>query len=370
MTKKKTEKPVILITGHAGLLGTALSKRFAEGFCVVGLDVKEPPEKVKGVDSIECDLTDDDAVHKTLEKVRDTYGSRIATVIHLAAYYDFSGESSPLYKKLTVEGTRRLINGLQSLEFDVDQFIYSSSLLVMKPADKVEDRDTLTEDAPTRAEWGYPESKLRAEQVLKDEKGVISVVVLRIAGVYTDQCQSMPIADHIRRIHQKELESYLFPGDKEHGQPFIHLYDLVDCFEKTVAKRKELKPWELFLIAEPMTLSHSDLQETIGELLHGKEWPTLRIPKPVAKAGAWAKDKLPWEDPFIKPWMVDLADDDYSTEIERAIDRLEWRPIRRLNDGLGKMIDFLHRDPEGFYEVNNLALPEKMKNEPEQSTSS
>jgi hypothetical protein len=32
------------------------------------------------------------------ERIRIAYGERIASVIHLAAYYDLSGEPSPLYE--------------------------------------------------------------------------------------------------------------------------------------------------------------------------------------------------------------------------------------------------------------------------------
>ncbi len=359
MAKVGKDKPVLVITGSSGMLGAALTEEFTRDYCVIGLDIRKPDQPVEDSEFLECDLTDDESVGRALDSIRGKHGEEIASVVHLAAYYDFSGGASRMYRQLTVEGTRRLIRGLQ--DFDVEQFVYSSSLLVMKPVDEIRDRDELTEEAPTRAEWEYPESKLEAEQVLKEERGAIPVAVLRIAGVYTDECRSLPIGDHIRRIYEKELESFLFPGDKDHGQPFIHISDVVECFRKTVDKRNELNSWELFLISEPDTMSFDELQETLGELIHDREWPTLRIPKPVAKAGAWVKDKLPWEDPFIKPWMVDMADDDYTVEIERARRRLDWDPSRRLRDSLVQIIDFLKRDPEEFYRINNLELPESNK---------
>jgi nucleoside-diphosphate-sugar epimerase len=83
-------------------------------------------------------------------------------VIHLAAYYDFSGEPSPLYRTLTVEGTRRLLRALQ--QFKVEQFVFSSTLLVMKP---VEQDEVNTERSVTENEeemWDYPRSKIEAER--------------------------------------------------------------------------------------------------------------------------------------------------------------------------------------------------------------
>ncbi len=52
------------------------------------------------------------------KRIRYAYGNRIAAVVHLAAYYDFAGKPSPLYQKITVEGTERLLRVLQG--FDVN----------------------------------------------------------------------------------------------------------------------------------------------------------------------------------------------------------------------------------------------------------
>jgi len=74
------------------------------------------------------DITSVASVEKAFKRIRYAYGKRIASVVHLAAYFDFSGESSPLYPRTTVEGTERLLRAL--LDFEVEQFIFSSSLLV------------------------------------------------------------------------------------------------------------------------------------------------------------------------------------------------------------------------------------------------
>ena len=66
--------------------------------------------------------------------LRDHHGSRIATVVHLAAYYDFLGEPSPKYDQITIEGTRRLLLGLRD-GFQVEQFIFSSTMLVHRPGE-------------------------------------------------------------------------------------------------------------------------------------------------------------------------------------------------------------------------------------------
>jgi nucleoside-diphosphate-sugar epimerase len=74
------------------------------------------------------DLTNEESTRRGLQAIRDLNGDRIASVIHLAAYYDFSGAPSLLYDKVTVGGTRRLLRLLQ--DFKVEQFIFSSTILV------------------------------------------------------------------------------------------------------------------------------------------------------------------------------------------------------------------------------------------------
>jgi nucleoside-diphosphate-sugar epimerase len=361
--KSPVSKPLLLVTGSSGLIGAKVVETFAKDWQVVGFDVKKPREMPKTADWIECDLSKDEGAGRALSLLKERHGDRVASVIHLAAYYDFSGKPSPLYRALTVEGTRRLLLGLR--EFTVEQFVFASSLLVAKP---VEEGEIITEASPVEATWDYPRSKIEAEKVIRSEHGDVPAVVLRIAGVYNEDCNSLPIAQQISRIYEKKLESFFFPGDKDHGQPFIHMDDLIACFRHVLDRRGQLGPHELFYIAEPDVMSYEELQDRLGELIHGKEWPTIRIPKAAAKLGAVAQEKMRGEqETFIKPWMVDLADAHYPVEIRRAQEGLGWYPRRRLRETLDEMVSRLKADPEGFYRTNKLEPREK---EPERRRAS
>jgi nucleoside-diphosphate-sugar epimerase len=361
------EKPVILVTGSTGLIGTKVLNALSSTFEVVGLDLKRPEKTVPGTDFIEVDLTKDESVVSALDTVREQHGERLASVIHLAAYYDFSGEPSDMYRKLTVEGTFRLLKKLQ--EFQTEQLVFSSSLLVMEPAEDEDEK--ITEFSPLEDEpWDYPRSKIEAEELIRQERGQIPTVILRIAGVYDEDCHSIPIAQHISRISEKKFESYFFPGDSDHGQAFVHLDDLINCFQRVVELRADLKN-EIFLIAEPDVMSYAELQDKLGELIQGKEWPTIRIPKVMAKAGAWAQEKIAGdEETFIKPWMVDLADAHYPVAIGHARERLGWEPKHSLRQTLPEMIRRMKRDPQRWYEMNGLSWPEDEEKQVEDSKAS
>jgi nucleoside-diphosphate-sugar epimerase len=348
------EKPVVVITGSGGLIGSRLIRRLQNDYTIVGMDLHTPQHQTS-TDWIGVDLTDDASVGKAVAELRSRHGDRVASVLHLAAYYDFSGEPSPLYDELTVKGTRRLLKSLRELE--VEQFVFSSSLLAMKP----DDDGQITEESPTEGNWDYPRSKLEAEEAIRQESGGVPYVILRIAGVYDENCHSLPVSQQISRIYEETFESYFFPGDDSHGQALVHLDDLAECFALAVEKRKELGPEEVFLVAEPDVMSYRELQTRIGELIHGEEWPSYWIPKLVAKAGAWVQQKMASseeEEPFIKPWMVDIADAHYHANISRARNRLGWEPQHRLRNTLPEIIANLHANPRGWYDMNKLDWPE------------
>lgn len=355
--KVESKEPIVLVTGSAGLIGSRVVQALSSDHKVIGIDLKAPEQRA-GADFVECDLTKDESVAGALKTIREQYGERLASVIHLAAYYDFTGEPSEMYERLTEQGTLRLLRELKTLQ--VDQFVFSSTILVMEPA---KENELLTEASPLEDEpWDYPRSKIRTEKLIRQERGDIPAVILRIGGVYDEYGHTVPIAQQISRIYQKELESYFFPGNASHGQAFVHLDDLVDCFRRVVERRANLNPIEVFLIAEPDLMSYKDLQDEIGRLVHGEEWTTVWIPKFVAKAGAWAQGVVGDEkETFIKPWMIDLADDHYPVSIKHARQKLGWDPQRRLRDTLPEIVDQLKRDPVRWFEVNKLPVPEDLK---------
>src|SRR5687767_2006582 len=111
---------VVLITGSSGLIGSALVHRLADRYRVAGFDNAGAPYPPPHVEAIGVDLADEKGLDYAFQRLRSGYGNRIASVVHLAAYYSFSEVKSPLYDKITVGGTRRLLDKLQA--FEVEQF--------------------------------------------------------------------------------------------------------------------------------------------------------------------------------------------------------------------------------------------------------
>lgn len=347
-------KEILLITGSSGLIGQALCQRAAERYKIITFDRRRSPHLPLHGESLTVDLASPEQLQRALRSVKQLHGDRIAAVIHLAAYYDFSGDPSSKYDEINVQGTRRLLCGLQ--DFHVEQFIFSSTMLVHAPC---EPGQYIDERWPLQPKWEYPESKVKAEQSICAERGSIPAVLLRIAGVYNDRCHLPTLAHQIQRIYERWLVSSLFPGNTKHGQAALHLDDLIDAFLLLIQARAQL-PAELpLLVGEPDTVSYEYLQRKLGLLIHDEEWITQEIPKPLAKMGAWVEDALPLgEEPFIKPWMIDLADDHYALDITRARRLIGWDPRHRLRTSLSKMVAALQADPLAWYYEHKLTPPD------------
>lgn len=184
----------------------------------------------------------------------------------------------------------------------------------------------INEDSPLEPKWDYPQSKVAAEEKILRAHGKIPFTILRIAGVYDDMCHLPALYQQIARIYERKLISHVFPGDSTHGQASIHMDD-------------------------------------IGRLIHGEEWGTQEIPKLLAKTGAWLEQvALPKKDePFIKPWMIELADDHYELDIDRARAALNWEPWHRLIATLPNIIQALKEEKKirraGIKPINWMRRP-------------
>jgi nucleoside-diphosphate-sugar epimerase len=346
-------RDVVVITGSSGLIGAALASRLDRDYDEVGFDRPGEPHPPAHIECIDLDVTSDDSVRAGLRQLRERHGDRIASVVHLAAYYDFKGEPSDRYEEITVRGTGRLLKGLK--DFRVEQFVFSSTMLVHAPG--APGRKT-TEDSPLAPAWDYPKSKVRTEELIRRERGGVPAVFLRIAGVYTDRCESVPIAHQIQRIYERQFTSHFYPAGPARGQAFVHLDDLIDAFVRVIERRADLPAETTLLVGEPETLGYGELQRALGQLIAGRPWATYRIPVAAAKVGAWVQDHLPFgPEPFIKPWMIDRAADHYELDVSRARRLLGWEPRHSLRETLPAMAESLKRDPAGWYRANKLEPP-------------
>ena len=349
MTQARGSRDVVAVTGGGGFIGRAIVDRLAGRYDVAVLDLREPGNLPPSASFIPIDLASDQGVHEALARLRKRYGGRIASVVHLAAYFDLTGEPSPRYEEITIRGTDRLLRELRA--FDVGQFIFASTMLAhraSRPAERID------EDQPLDPKLPYRTSKIETERLIHERRGDLPVVYLRRAGVYDDLCRNAFLAHQIARIRERDPKAHVYPGHLGAGQSFLHLDDLAEAVSLIVERRRDLPPELPLLLGERDVMDYDELQREIGRLLHGEVWETWTIPKPLAKAGAWVETEVLGEEPFIRPWMVDIADDSYELDTTRAHKLLGWQPRHSLRKTLPKIIAVLKEDPVGWYEANGL----------------
>ena len=341
-------RDTVIVTGSSGFVGEALLSTLAASFEVIGLD-RSPPKLLPSNASFdEIDLTSDESVARVLAKVRKRRDP-IASAIHLAAYFDLTGEPDPRYEQITVRGTERLLRELQSLK--VEQFIFASSMLVHRGG---RPGDLIDENWPLESRLPYRASKIKTERLIHENRGQVPVVYLRPAGIYDDLCHNAFLAHQIARIYKDDVAAHVYPGDLRTGQSPLHLADLIVAVSRLIERRNTL-PAELpLLLGEPEVMGYGELQSEIGRLIYGTEWETWEIPEPLAKAGAWVETEVLGEEPFIRPWMVDIANDHYALDITKARGLIGWNPQHSLRATLPKMIAALKADPTSWYRANKL----------------
>jgi nucleoside-diphosphate-sugar epimerase/uncharacterized membrane protein len=354
-------KPLVLITGASGRIGSKLIERLRAGYRIAAFDIR-PAE---GVDFYNADISKPESIGEALAMLKKDHGTKIAAVVHLAAFYDFTGEDDERYQTINVGGTRNLIDGL--VDFAIERFVYTSTILVHEPG---RPGDLTTEETPIAPRWAYPQSKVDAEEVIVEQAGDTPWTILRLAGVYDEEVAVPTLAQQIARVYELDFEAGVYAGDPSAGQSLLHTEDMVEAIAAVVDKRGALPRQQIVLVGEPGAASYAELQHRIGTLIHGGEsWKPVPLPKPIAKFGAMLLNKaeplIPdsidqGERPFIRPFMVAMADDHYALDVSRARDELGWAPRHRILEELPAMIGRLKADPLGWYKANKVTPPHWM----------
>lgn len=340
-------REIILVTGASGLIGFKLIEELAKNYMVIGLDKSNPPYTPEHSKFLNFDLTDKKSISDALKRIRLDYGNKITSVIHLAAFYSFESKYDEMYNAVNVEGTKCFLELLQ--EFEVNQFIFSSTDLIYIPVEKGE---KLNENAGINAKWGYPTSKILTEDLILKYDGKFRSVILRIAEVYDDYGNSTPLSHQIKRIYDNKITSHLYAGNLEHGDAFVHLDDVILAIIRTVERRNILPGQVVINIGEPYSPSYGTLQKTISTLIHRKPWKTYQVPKWIAKAGSGFMNLT--KSRYIKPWMIEQSGEHYELDISKAKELLDWEPRHTLLKTMPVIIGNLNQDPKQWYRKNKL----------------
>jgi nucleoside-diphosphate-sugar epimerase len=229
MESSSSSRPVILVTGAHGLLGSRLVPVLARNIptaeiIIVTRDEMHRRAESPPITTIHGDLRD--------EKLWAGLPATITHVFHLAGVIPWKTEER-YQASLVQDNLLPIANLIQYSRTwsNLRQIVYSSSVSVYAPTDKL-----LDEDSPRHPANLYAASKLAGEELLhSNESGGVRIVSLRLSSLYAHgQYEGTVLPIMVSRARHKQNITIF--GDGTRTQDFLHCEDaaraLMLCFEK------------------------------------------------------------------------------------------------------------------------------------------
>jgi nucleoside-diphosphate-sugar epimerase len=300
-----------------------------------------------------ADISNRELLNDIFREIKEKFHGSIDYVFHLAAYYDLLNRKSRLYRETNENGTRNLLDNL--IDFDVKNFIFASSAAIMTP---IKDNEKLKEESALGSVLYYAKSKIMGEKIVLEYKEKIKVTILRPSAVYSRDCKSLPLANQIAFVWRRDFGYRILPGKGEGGLSYVHIEDILDALEKTILMAREIATGSIFILSEEDYVSSSDLYDLIFQEVYGKQSNIIHLPKWSVWFCVYIINKIYLflgKSYFFKPWMINIADEKYRFNIEKARRVLEWQPKFLLREYTKVIINNLKGNPDKWLTINKIS---------------
>ena len=183
----------LLVTGAAGLIGSAVAERLAQDHDVIGLDLRPGP----GV-QIAADCLD-------VAEWRHQVGA-VDAIVHTAALHapHVGQRSDKAFRKSNVEATARLLDF--ALDARATRFVLTSTTSLYGHAMQARGRvvwvDEQLEPQPRDI---YDETKLEAEKLVASAAGSMTVTALRMSRCFPEPANQMALYRLYRGIDRRDV---------------------------------------------------------------------------------------------------------------------------------------------------------------------
>ena len=323
-------RPRLVLLGASGFIGRQLLEGIRNDYEVFALarssreacGIPEHPN----LSWLQVDITDGASVDAAFARIRAAGGADF--VVHLAAYYDFSGEDHPEYQRTNVDGLRSVLDACRALRPRL--FVFASSVAACefpRPG------HALTEDSPADGSHAYAVSKRLGEAMLGAYRDDFPSVIVRLGAVYSDWCEYPPLFVLLERWRSTSWDRRILGGRGLFGVPYIHLRDVESFFIRLLARPEEWRPEEVFLASADGAVTIRDLFREATRGLTGDAEHPIVLPRLVCAFGLLARaaaGRLLGRAPFERPWMARYIDRQLAVDARRTRERMEWGPRERL----------------------------------------
>lgn len=314
----------VLVTGATGFLGGHLIEKMAKGPHVPVCAYRKGSDTRKvdglGLEKASFDLTDRASMLQALKGVD--------AVVHLAAYYTFTGRKET-YEKVNVKGTGDLLDACR--EAGVKRFIYCSSTEAMGPiASPPGD-----EDSPLNPQYEYGRSKARAEELVKASG--LDWTILRPSGIYGPS--NVDDVAYYFITSFKGIASKFIIGSGKNYIQFVHVKDVVQGFVRTLDSPASIG--RIYIISQARPYTYEEVYRILADIFHQKE-PRWRVPKVMAKLMMLPVEGfnllIGRENFLYRRETVNSVTSDRAFRIDRARRDLGFEPAYDLPEGMAETV--------------------------------
>lgn len=347
------DKNTVLITGASGFIGTALITRLINNYSIIGIDKILHKDRDCRVVWYKADISNKKLLGETFSEIKERVSGKIDFVFHLAAYYDMLNRENRLYRETNENGTRYLLDNL--VNFNVNNFIFMSSTAVVKPTTG---DDKSNEESALSLNLYYGKSKIAGERIALEFKEKIKTTILRLSGVYSNDCELIPLANKIAFIWKKSFGYRILPGNGNGGLSYIHIEDVLDAFEKTISTSNEIPSGSIFILSEDDYVSIKEIYGTIFYEIYGEQLNFIYLPKWFVRFYIFTISNIYsilGKSYFFKPWMVGFSDKKYRFDTDKAKTVLGWQPRFQIGQHIKVIIKILKNDPKRWFKINKFA---------------
>jgi nucleoside-diphosphate-sugar epimerase len=318
---------IIIVTGAAGFLGSALTVDLSRDNSIVAIDRREPGgpllDAAPQVEWHQVDISERKALSDVFENTRQRYG-RIDFVVHLAAFYHFDLDWHPEYERTNVGGTSNVVQ--MAIESNAPRLIFASSMVAMCPPSP---GTMLDERTPTADVIPYGKSKAMGEKMIAEASDQLSSIILRIGGIFSDWCELPPLCSLIKLWGARTPLNRIVAGRGESGIPYLHRVDWVRLVRSCIERHRNIKPHQVFLASQHGAVSHKHiflaLRQTQSSAVRVKN--PIHVSPTVARIALHMRTMLgraTGQMLYERPWMLDYVDRPWVADTTSTRNQLGW----------------------------------------------